>query len=577
MNRILFFLFAPLLFCSMTAAQDTGKKYAVLVGIDDYVQMTKLRFTKNDIEALRDELYEIGFEKENVHCLTCGGEAKNLPTKDNIDLVIKSVLEMAEQGDIVIIAMNGHGIEVAGEPKFCPMDTKKDNLLESTISINGVFADFKKSKATFKLMLVDACRENPFHSRSATATAFQTIDNPPEGVMLLQSCANGEESQEDPALKRGVFTHYLVEGLQGKAADTEGQVTLMGLAAYASKKTQNHVMSEFRAWQRPSLKGEINDFVLKVMPVKLPKDYLAGSGAKFVRMEAGEFMMGDTLTPEEVDKKYPGGDVKWYEGAHPRHKVKISRPFFMAAHQVTVGEFRQFVNAAKYQTTAEKEGKSWGGQKGEWINGLNWKSPGFEQTPQHPVVCISWHDAKAYVDWMNKTHLPEESWAKGWRYALPTEAQWEYACRAGTTTDFFWGDTAEGGKGYLNAVGKEGILTGSFMTPSFPFDDGYKATAPVGTYKPNKWGLYDMHGNAWEWCSDWYGTYSDRSVTDPTGPATGSGRVIRGGGWHCIVTDCRSSFRAAYDPTFRCQGIGFRLVLTREEPSSVSREIPSSK
>jgi len=150
-------------------------------------------------------------------------------------------------------------------------------------------------------------------------------------------------------------------------------------------------------------------------------------------------MMGDMLTPEEVDKRYPGGKVEWYEDAHPCHKVKISKSFYLGAYQVTVSEFRQFVNTTSYQTTAEMDGISRGFDKDStWkdIAGLSWMSPGIAQTNQHPVVHISWNDAQAFVDWMNKTHLPKETWATGYRYALPTEAQWEYACRAGTTTPF---------------------------------------------------------------------------------------------------------------------------------------------
>jgi hypothetical protein len=246
------------------AVDETGgKKYAILIGVNDYIQLPKLRYAKSDIEALQNELYKIGFDTGNVYTLTCGGETKNQPTKRNIEVVLGNVLEMAREGDIIVIAMNGHGIETEGQARFCPIDTLERNLVDSTIPISDIFKAFENSQATFKLMLVDACRENPFTSRNiAGALALQTLTDPPKGVMLFQSCANGELSYENPELKRGVFTHYLVEGLQGKAADKDGKVTFLGLAKYTTESTQRHVLDWKRERQRPYLRGEFNDFVL---------------------------------------------------------------------------------------------------------------------------------------------------------------------------------------------------------------------------------------------------------------------------------------------------------------------------
>ena len=268
MKRALLFLFASLLFCSVTiAAEAEGKKYAVLVGVNDYVRLTNLRYTKNDIEALRNELYKIGFEQKNVYCLISGAEEKNRPTKENIEIVIETVLKLAKAGDTVVVAMAGHGIEVAGEARFCPADTKEDNLISTTIGIDEIFTKFEKSEATFKLMLVDACRENPFRTRNvAGARSLDTLADPPKGVMLLQSCANGEMSYEDTDLQRGVFTHYLVEGLRGEAANKKGEVTLLSLTSYVIDETQRHALDQFRARQQPYLKGEITDFVLVEKP-----------------------------------------------------------------------------------------------------------------------------------------------------------------------------------------------------------------------------------------------------------------------------------------------------------------------
>ena len=241
----------------------TGTKYAILIGVNDYVRLSKLRYAKNDIEALRDELYKTGFEEKNVFSLTCSSESKNLPTKENIELIVDVVLDRAKEGDIVIIAMSGHGIEADGEARFCPPDTNPSDLLRTTVSIKNIFESLEQSKATFKLMIVDACRDNPFTTRSvAGASALQTLADPPSGVMLLQSSRSGQVSYEDSELQRGVFTHYIVEGLRGKAADKEGRITLLGLTKYTMDETPLHVLNRFRSSQQPYLRGEITDFVL---------------------------------------------------------------------------------------------------------------------------------------------------------------------------------------------------------------------------------------------------------------------------------------------------------------------------
>ncbi|MDD3587310.1 MAG: SUMF1/EgtB/PvdO family nonheme iron enzyme [Thermoguttaceae bacterium] len=314
---------------------------------------------------------------------------------------------------------------------------------------------------------------------------------------------------------------------------------------------------EFRDYFAPEIKPRI-----PAAPV-LPEKFMNETGQHFQLIPFGEFMMGDTLEPEEVDKKYPGGNVGWYKDAHPRHKVVMSTPFYMGIHEVTVGDFRGFVNATGYKTTAEKEGtargydsktRKWGDRKG-----LNWQSPGIEQESDHPVTCVSWYDAEAFIKWLNAHYL--HGIPSGYRYRLPSEAQWEYACRAGSQTDFFWGNRQEDGKGYINAADQAGMPWGAKWAYAFPFDSGNTGTAPVGSFKPNVFGLYDMLGNVSEWCNDWYGDYPSVSVTDPTGPEGGSSRVDRGGSWSYSARDCRSAARGWIGPGSRSVNLGFRLAL----------------
>ena len=295
----------------------------------------------------------------------------------------------------------------------------------------------------------------------------------------------------------------------------------------------------------------------KVEPTQQPADassVVDSLGRQFVRIKRGKFMMGNVLSPHEIASRW-GGNEEWYTDA-PQHKVKLTRDYFMCAHQVTRGDFAKFVAATGYKTTADVEGS------GLWFSvyDLNWRNPGFSQRDDHPVVWVSWYDAQKYVEWLNANY--RNGLPAGYKYSLPTEAEWEMACRGGTTTEFFWGaNVPKDGEGYLNAADETGAPDGTQWKYFFPFKSGYTTTSPVGSFKPNPFGLYDMLGNVAEWTRDWYGSYPTRAVTDPTGPSSGSSRVIRGGSWGNGSALCRSANRNLLEPEFRRCDVGFRLAL----------------
>ena len=197
------------------------------------------------------------------------------------------------------------------------------------------------------------------------------------------------------------------------------------------------------------------------------------------------------------------------------------------------------------------------------------------------MTCISWNDAQAFVRWLNNKEegiyrlpyrlplgindlfekfqtLTKEGQGA---YRLPTEAEWEYAVRAGSDTVFFWGNDADGACRYANLADQTAKRTFSGWT-TFDCEDGYVYTAPVGGFQPNAWGLYDMSGNVWEWCQDWYGVYSSGSVNDPTGDDGGSSRAFRGGSWCSRPGDVRCADRGRYKPGLRSPDLGFRLART---------------
>lgn len=268
-----------------------------------------------------------------------------------------------------------------------------------------------------------------------------------------------------------------------------------------------------------------------------------GLPMNFIRIEPGTFRMGS-----------PADEVDRIDNERP-HEVRITRAFSIASTPVTCGQFAQFVQATGHQTAAEREGwayGAWNTTTNAWdkIDRGSWRNPGFEQTDEHPVVCVDWNDAIAYCKWLSERD--------GRRYRLPTEAEWEFACRAGSTTAYPWGTNPADGAGFLNGLdlSAKHVFT---LFPPFPWSDGFVHTSPVKQNRPNKVGLHDTLGNALEWCSDWFADYPESAV-DPTGPETGTQRCLRGGAFVYGPKHCRSAFRGRNSPEFRNFYIGFRVV-----------------
>ena len=223
-------------------------------------------------------------------------------------------------------------------------------------------------------------------------------------------------------------------------------------------------------------------------------------GMKLRLIPAGEFMMGS-----------PGTESG--RGANEtQHRVSITKPFYLGVTEVTQEQYQK-------------------------VMGTN---PSYFKGPQNPVETVSWADAVEFCGKLSA--LPAEKTA-GHVYRLPTEAEWEYACRSGTTTAYGFGDDA-------SRLGDYGWFR----------SNSDSKTHPVGEKKPNAWGLYDMHGSVWEWCQDRYGEYPSGSATDPTGATSGSDRVLRGGSWNYYARYCRSAYRDRITPEYRDYYLGFRVL-----------------
>ena len=234
----------------------------------------------------------------------------------------------------------------------------------------------------------------------------------------------------------------------------------------------------------------------------------------------------------------------------PRHALKLTRRFAVGKYEVTRDEYGMFVNETGHDTPG---GCSvWDGEDWTKDGHRSWRDPGYSQTGRDPAVCINWHDAKTYVDWLSRK--------TGKDYRLLSESEWEYVARAGTGTQRYWGDLSEGAICHkANGAGSETSLKWRNETCS----DGHTRTSPVGTFGPNGWGPYDMIGNAWEWVEDcWHNDYmgapSDGSAWTSGGNC--GKRVLRGGSWINSSEDLRSANRLRFSPRNRLSSFGFRIA-----------------
>lgn len=265
-----------------------------------------------------------------------------------------------------------------------------------------------------------------------------------------------------------------------------------------------------------------------------------------VVVPAGEFMMGSAE-----------GEEGHHESESPQHRVRISEPFAVMEAEVTRGAFARFVDETGYKTG---EGCFvWLGKRLTMDAKGSWRDPGFAQEPDHPVVCVDWNDAHVFAAWLSKR--------TGQTYRLLTEAEWEYAARAGSTSRYSVGDKENELCRHAN-VGdrslKKAIPDEQFVIANC--DDGHVHTASVKTYQPNAFGLYDLHGNALEWTQDcWHDSYHG-APDDGSKPweenCVDDSRVLRGGGWYYTPYLARLAFRYRYSPDGRGGSAGFRLART---------------
>jgi formylglycine-generating enzyme required for sulfatase activity len=286
-----------------------------------------------------------------------------------------------------------------------------------------------------------------------------------------------------------------------------------------------------------------------------------------IRMELrlippGKFLMGTGPWKGPVTPHLRGLDH--FAKKETAHDVEIHNAFYIGTCEVAIDQWREFVTATGYKTDAETNGLGGSGYDSskEGVAKLvahdrqyNWSNWGFDNRDDHPVVNVSWDDATAFCNWLSKKDRKT--------YRLPTEAEWEYACRGGTTDLYYFGDDPEMLTKFENVLDSSGFFEFGFSALRTP--DGHALVAPLASFRANPFGLYDMLGNVSEWCQDWHSEeyYRLSPAVDPLGPTSGAKRVVRGGSWAAYPVACRCAFRDALDPGSSSTSLGFRVVLER--------------
>jgi len=615
-------LFATLLACAallvVAAAHPAcaDDKYALVVGVENYIptELPSLEYAEDDAESLGRALESLGFSVISMTTSSDNPRHRSTTAARIMEQVEKRLDDRAAS-DTVVLAFSGHGVQFKGDKEFyfCPGEAELRDR-KSLLPMGPVLEAVGHCKAGRKLLLVDACRDELTPEAAGKGVAVELDPagvfraEPPAGTIALFSCQPKEKSFELKQFGHSVFTHHVLEYLTGRAGTDRyprQEVSVEELVPYVRARTRESVDKILGARQKPEALtpdakipdwslGRIGGDLASVAPRPLPavppvprpaagprpgETRENSMGMKLVVIPAGEFEMGARETADElkaagffVPEGYDTSDER------PVHRVKITKPFLMGVHEVTLGEFLAFYNDGfKGKLDCEKDGKGGFGydpknpdkpfeQKPEY-RPWNWGHPdmdlstaaGKERAFRQPVVNVSWNDCVAFCEWLSRK--------EGKKYRLPTEAEWEYACRAGTTTRFWNGDDPEG----LATIGNvaDGTAKQKFSGwTTIRSRDGHVFTSPVGSFdRANPFGLNDMHGNVAEWCSDWYDEkyYATSPAVDPKGPSSaGSFRVIRGGSWGGDPVYCRSANRVIGTPANRYDNIGFRVVVELE-------------
>ena len=578
MFRSLVGLWISLITCVHYASAQAPAKYALLVAVTRYNhaamnEPVPLQFPEADAAAVAQVLKDSGYTVD----LLLGPKATQAAISEKLD----ELGSKGNQSGVVVVGFWGHGVEIQGttEAMFCPFDTTlrvvkyadgslaKDKQTQKPlnepdpkklIGMAEVLAALGSSGAGNRVLLADCCRNSPHIPRGRAFGSSVKLSDLPNNTAALFACSTGEKAFEYQPWGHGAFTKSLLDLFPQMAAD---QDDVPGIAGRLKRSVAQAVNTASNGSEKQTVNPIINgvpDLLLvssgksKPMPSadksnpvpnrakptseQPDKTYTSrATGMEFVLISRGTFIMGSAESEAEHEKD------------EQQHQVTISRDFYMGKYEVTQGEYKR-------------------------VMGIN--PSHFSGSDRLPVETVSWYDAVWFCNQLSEldgriaayriTNVVKDgdsiksakvsfvSGADGYR--LPTESEWEYACRPGTKTPFSFG---------ANITTAQVNFNGEYPYAGAAKGEYRQKTLPVEFGTPNSLGLFNMHGNVNEWSWDWKADYPTGSVADPIGPENGSLRVFRGGSWVNFARHCRSARRNSNSPEDRSFSVGFRVAVGR--------------
>jgi len=485
------------------SAQD--RRIALVIGNGAY-KSDPLRNPVNDATDIADALKKLGFSVS----------LKTDANQRNMKQAIRAFGKKLRKGGVGLFYFAGHGVQVKGTNYLIPIGAQIESEADveyEAVDAGRVLAQMEEAENSLNIIVLDACRDNPFaRSFRSSGRGLAKMDAP-TGSILAYATAPGSIASDGPG-RNGLYTsallkHMMTPGLEIGRLFRQVRIDVLGSSGKkqvpweASSLTGDFYFNSGRGIsvvpKQPAPKvAAISPDATKPKVIK-KKKIKNSFGMEFVYIPPGTFMMGSPSNEKDRDN-----DEKQY-------RATLTRGFYMQTTEVT---------------------------QGQWKAVMGYKRSHFRDDNK-PAARVSWNDAQKLIQKLNKQEGSD-------KYRLPTEAEWEYACRAGSTTRFFFGDDDSS----LRKYAWYGSISGG-------------RTHRVAQKKPNDWSLYDMHGNVWEWCQDWKGNYPSGSVTDPKGPSGGTSRILRGGSWGYGPKLTRSANRNGGDPYSRNVDMGFRLLRTK--------------
>ncbi len=540
------------------AAEKNRHGIAVIIGNKDYgPKIPAVAFAHNDADAMKRFVIEVlGFREGNIIDLrdATKGQLENVFGNEQDRKGQLHDWVRPEASDVVVF-YSGHGVPGLDDRRgyLLPSDGDANRAEIAGYPLDLLYANLRKLPAKSVTVFLDACfsGETPKGMLVRSLSAIVPVARPEvrQGLTVLAAAKGNQVASWDEDAKHGLFTHHLLLALRGKAdggdwGNGDGMVTLGEASAYLRDEMTYQARRRFSREQVPDVTGDTTR-VLAVPPKGRPPGETFKDCAdcpEMVVVPAGSFMMGSPESEEGRDND---------EG--PRHRVTIPASFAVGKFEVTRRQFARFIAASGHRVLSGChvfDGAAW-----SMDSGKGWRDPGFAQGDDHPVVCVSWEDAQAYVRWL--------SGQTGQVYRLLTEAEWEYIARAGTRTYRYWGDDRTHSEVCRFANGAD--RSSSFEWRNMSCSDGVGAgTSSVGRFKANDFGLFDTIGNVWEWVEDcWNDSYAGAPAD---GRAWKSGncsrRVVRGGSWDNNPRTLRAAYRSRGRAERRSNNIGFRVVRT---------------